>query len=80
VVFFNFKGPWPFKFKTSDFSVLVHFTVAWLVNVAAATNFNGSGVPQDATTFICNNEDILLSGRQRQIGTAENQREIVQFS
>jgi hypothetical protein len=27
-------------------------------------------------SFVCNKEDILLSGRQRQIGPAENQREI----
>jgi hypothetical protein len=49
--FFNFKGAWPFRFKTSHFSVLMHFIVAWLVNVAAASNFHGSDAPQDATTI-----------------------------
>jgi hypothetical protein len=48
--FSNFKWPWPFKFKASDFSVFMHFIVAWSVNVAGATNFHGSGVPLDATT------------------------------
>jgi hypothetical protein len=38
-LFFLFKGPCPFKFKTSDFSVLIHFIVAWSVNVAATTNY-----------------------------------------
>jgi hypothetical protein len=28
------------------------FIVAWLVNVAAATNFHGSGMPEVATTVI----------------------------
>jgi hypothetical protein len=45
-----FKGPWPFKIKTSDFSVLMHFIVALSVNVAAATYFHDSGTPQDTTT------------------------------
>jgi hypothetical protein len=30
------RWPGPFKIKTSDFSVLMHFIVAWSVNVAAA--------------------------------------------
>jgi hypothetical protein len=30
----------------------MHFIVALLVNVAAATNFHGSGEPQDATTTV----------------------------
>jgi hypothetical protein len=54
-----FKGPWPFKIKTSDFSVLIHFIVAWLVIVVAATNYvshNGnhtsSVVPQAATEVV----------------------------
>jgi hypothetical protein len=56
----------------------MHFILAWSVNVAAATNFHGSGTPQEATTtyshcysFVCNDDDTLLSGIQRQIGTAE---------
>jgi hypothetical protein len=28
----------------------MHFIVVWLVNVVAATNFHGSGAPQDAST------------------------------
>jgi hypothetical protein len=50
--FLNFKGPWPFKIKTSDFSVLMYFIVAWTVNVAVTTNFHGSGAQQDATTTV----------------------------
>jgi hypothetical protein len=49
---FYFEGPWPLKIKSSDFSVFMHFLVAWSVNVAAATNFHGSGTPQAATTTL----------------------------
>jgi hypothetical protein len=30
----------------------MHFIVPWSVNVAAATNFHGSGAPQAATTTV----------------------------
>jgi hypothetical protein len=76
---FNFKGPWPFKIKTYV-SVLMHFIVAWRVNVAAATNFHGCSALQEATTAVIAIPVVLyvimmtffLSGRQRQISTAEN--------
>jgi hypothetical protein len=57
--FFIFKGPCPFKFKTSDFSVLIYFIVAWSVNVAASSNYvphngnhTGSVAPQAATVVV----------------------------
>jgi hypothetical protein len=82
--FLIFKGLGLLKLKTSDLRVLMHFIVAWSVNVEAATNFHGSGVRCyhycHCYSLVCNNDDILLSGRQRQVGTAENQREIIQRS
>jgi hypothetical protein len=58
-LFLYFKGPCPFKFKTYDFSVLIHFIVAWSVNVVAATNYVlhtgnhiGSGALQAATVVV----------------------------
>jgi hypothetical protein len=57
--FFIFKGPFSFKFKTSDFSVLLHFIVAWSVNVATATNYvshnrnlTGSVAPKAVTVVV----------------------------
>jgi hypothetical protein len=63
-VFFNFKVPRLLKIKTSDFSVLMHFIVVWSVT--------GHYHYSHCYSFVCNNDDILLSGRQRQVGTAEN--------
>jgi hypothetical protein len=66
-LFFIFKGPCPFKFKTSDFSVLIHFIVAWSVNVAGATkyvphngNHTGSVAPQAASEVVAACGVLLL--------------------
>jgi hypothetical protein len=45
-------GLGPLRKKTSDFSVLMHFIVAWSVNVAAAANFHGSSAPHAIVLYV----------------------------
>jgi hypothetical protein len=67
----------------NDISALAIFRSARFIHLNSEVlvfRYEGTNVKilSDASMFNSNNDDILLSGRQRQIGTAENQREIVQ--
>jgi hypothetical protein len=78
-VFFYFKGPWPLKKKLHilAFNALYcglvgkcggRYQFSWYRSATRHYHYS------HCYSFVCNSDsdDIFLSGRQRQIGTAEN--------